>query len=342
MASRRQQRSFALNHIPPLPFPHGLEYPLGPRMHLGVVHPRLEARGRRLPHSPRSRSRVNLRVLRPLTRRPQGQPSPLRTPHRRPGVQGIFSTSRVQAPHGWPMVHYSMATGFRIARGCCLALSAFCPGCVSSATPQCPVFFYLIPSPALSPRPAVSRSLGVVVRPLTHCFSGPAPSSHPSCCFYTPPGRQQPSGAGPQDPHPSGDNFVLIERVVPIPSPCPALMVLLLTNVESAPWGYRSFENILMANPFGEAAERILINEWTLETHDLATLPAQDEEPTGALNYLLTCNFEGVSAISKICHVIQPLSHEVELHARGVKVDGSALTAQVEALGQFLNEDKNN
>ena len=79
----------SVNHIPPLPIPHGLEYPLGSQMHLGVVHPRLEARGRPFPRSPRSRSRVNLRVLRPLTRGPQGQPSPLRTPHGRPGVQGF-------------------------------------------------------------------------------------------------------------------------------------------------------------------------------------------------------------------------------------------------------------
>ena len=117
----------SVNHIPPLPIPHGLEYPLGSRMHFGVVHPRLEARGRPFPRSPRSCSRVNLRVLRPLTRGPQRQPSPLRTRHGRPGVQGIFPTSRGQAPHGWPMVYHSMATGFPIPRGCCLALSASLP-----------------------------------------------------------------------------------------------------------------------------------------------------------------------------------------------------------------------
>ena len=80
MDSHRRQRSIALNHIPPLPIPHGLEYPLGSRMHLCVVHSWLKARGRPFPRSPRSRSRVNPRVLRPLTRAPQGQPSPLRTP----------------------------------------------------------------------------------------------------------------------------------------------------------------------------------------------------------------------------------------------------------------------
>ena len=96
-----------------------------------------------------------------------------------------------------------------------------------------------------------------------------------------------------------------------------------------------------MVNQFGEAAERILIHEWRPETHDLATLPAQVEQLTGALNYLQTFNFEAVSAISEIRLVIQALSRELELHARGVQVDGSALTARVEALGQLLNEVNN-
>ena len=110
------------------------------------------------------------------------------------------------------------------------------------------------------------------------------------------------------------------------------------TNMESAPWGNRSFERIRMVNRFGEAAERILIRDWTPETHDLATLPAQVEELTVALNYLQTFDFEAASAISKIREVIQALSLELEIHARGVQADGSALTARVEALGQLLNE----
>ena len=151
--SPRRQRSISLCQ-PHSTTPHlsGLEYPLGSRMHLGVVHPRLEARGRPFPRSPRSRSRVNLRVLRPLTRRPQVQPSPLRTPHGCPGVQGIFPTSRGQAPHGWPMVDHSMATGFPIPRGCCLALSA-------SRPIPCPVPVRHIPSPSLSPRPVPQGNL---------------------------------------------------------------------------------------------------------------------------------------------------------------------------------------
>ena len=169
-------------------------------MHLGVVHPRREARGRPFPRSPRSRSRVSLRVLRPLTRGPQGQPSPLRTPHGRPGVQGICPTSRGQAPHGWPMVHHSMATGFPIPRGRCLALSASHP---------------------------------IPCSPLTHPVTGPLPVScgfpiprgccaapfHPSSRVYTPGGRQQPCGAGPLDPHPSGDRFVRLALVPDFPPP---------------------------------------------------------------------------------------------------------------------------
>ena len=213
--SRRRQRSFALNHIPLLPIPHGLEYPLGSRMHLVVIHPRLEARGRPFPRSPRSCSRVNLRVLRPLTRGPQGQPSPLWTPHGCPGVQGILPTSRYQAPHGWPMVHHSMATGSPITRGCCSALS-----------------FTLIHNPAMSrcpfatschptlPIPRVfSRSPGAVVRPLPPSLPCPVPFSHPSSCVYTPVGHQQPSGAGPLDPLPSRDRFVCLARVASNPPP---------------------------------------------------------------------------------------------------------------------------
>ena len=76
MDSRRRQRSIALSHIPPLPIPHGLEYPLGSRMYLVVIHPQPEARGRPFACSPRSHPRVNLCVSRPLTRKPQSQPSP--------------------------------------------------------------------------------------------------------------------------------------------------------------------------------------------------------------------------------------------------------------------------
>ena len=87
-----------------------------------------------------------------------GQPSPLRTPHGRPGVQGVFSTSRGQAPHGWPMVHHPMATGFLIPRGCCLALSVPLP--IPCSIPLCH-----IPSRAHFQRPVDSLPRRAVVRP---------------------------------------------------------------------------------------------------------------------------------------------------------------------------------
>ena len=187
-------------------------------MHLGVVHARQEARGRPFPRSPRSLSRVNPDVLRPLTRGPQGQPSPLRTPHGRLGVQSIFLTSRGQVPHGWPMVHQSAMTGFPIARSCCSVFSASPHPLVrnraTSRSPvPCPVpDLGLFPASrafsfssgcrvALAPRPSMSRPL------------------LPSSRVHTPPGRQQPCGAGPLDPHPSGDRFVRLARVAPFPPP---------------------------------------------------------------------------------------------------------------------------
>ena len=132
-------------------------------MHLVLVHPRLEARGRPFSRSPGFRSRVNLRVLRPLTRGPHGQPSPLRTPHGRPGAQGIFPTSRGQAPHGWPMVHDSMAAGFPVPRGCCLALFV--------------ALFSLL---------YFVRNLALSRSPFPHLVSDPLPES---CGFPIPRGR---------------------------------------------------------------------------------------------------------------------------------------------------------
>ena len=197
MDSRRRQRNIAHNHIPPLPIPQRLEYALGSRMYLVVVHPRLESRGQPFPRSPRSRSRVNLRVLRPLTRGPQGQPSPLRTLHRRPGVQNIFPTFGRQVPRGWTTVPHFMASGVPFPRGCCFALSI--------------TRFSLLRSVR---NPAMSHS------PLRHPVTGTVPAPQPSSRAYTPPGRKQPSGAGSLDPHLSGDRFVLPARVAPIRSPC--------------------------------------------------------------------------------------------------------------------------
>ena len=61
------------------------------------------------------------------------------------------------------------------------------------------------PSPVPRPRPI----------PLGCCAAPSLPSSR----VYTPPGRQQPCGAAPLDPHPSGDRFVRLARVAPLPPP---------------------------------------------------------------------------------------------------------------------------
>ena len=67
------------------------------------------------------------------------------------------------------------------------------------------------PPPSLSPVP----------RPRPNPLGCLAAPSHPSSRVYTPPGRQQPCGAGPLDPHPSGDRFVRLARVAPFPPPSP-------------------------------------------------------------------------------------------------------------------------
>ena len=176
MDSRRPERSIALNHIPHIAIRHRLAYTIGSRMQLVVVHPRLEARGRPFSCSPRCRSRVNLRVLRPLTRGPQGQPSPMQTPHTRPGVQGIFPISRGQVPHGWPMVPDSMATSFRMPRGCCMApvaadASLLCSNRFATPRARSP---HPVPGPAPAPGPPPS------LVPVPHPVFIPHRDLHPS------------------------------------------------------------------------------------------------------------------------------------------------------------------
>ena len=101
-----------------------------------------------------------------------------------------------------------MATGFPIARRCCLALS------VSHPIPWSP-----LPHPVTGPLPA-SRVFSIP----RGCCAAPF---HHSSRVFTPPGRQQPCGAGPPDPHQSGDRFVLLALVAPFPPlplspvPCP-------------------------------------------------------------------------------------------------------------------------
>ena len=58
-----------------------------------------------------------------------------------------------------------------------------------------------------------------VSRPRSNPLGWCAAPSHPSSRVYTPPGRQQPCGAGPLDPHPSGDGFVRLARVAPLLPP---------------------------------------------------------------------------------------------------------------------------
>ena len=58
-----------------------------------------------------------------------------------------------------------------------------------------------------------------VPRPRPNPLGCCAAPSHPSSRVYTPSGRQQPCGAGPLDPHPSGDRFVRLARVAPLPPP---------------------------------------------------------------------------------------------------------------------------
>ena len=71
--------------------------------------------------------------------------------------------------------------------------------------------------------PFPPMSLSPVPRPWSKPLGCLAAPSHPSSRVYTPPGRQQPRGAGPLDPHPSGDRFVRLARVAPFlpPSPVP-------------------------------------------------------------------------------------------------------------------------
>ena len=69
--------------------------------------------------------------------------------------------------------------------------------------------------PRVAPFPPFSH----VPRPRSNPLGCCAAPSHPSSRVYTPPGRQQPCGAGPMDPLPSGDRFVRLARVAPLPPP---------------------------------------------------------------------------------------------------------------------------
>ena len=173
-------------------------------MYLVAVHPLLRPRGRPFPRSSRSRSRVNLRVLQSLTRGPQGQPSPLQTPHGCPGVQGIFGASRGKVRHGWPTVPDTMATGFPFPRGCCLALSVaefsllrFVGNpAMSFPPPHLTRDRFVLPARVPLSNPLVflspvSRYQGDVVRSLPQPLPGPVPAPYPANRAYKPPGRRE-------------------------------------------------------------------------------------------------------------------------------------------------------
>ena len=129
---------------------------------------------------------MNLPAIWSLTRGPQGQPSPLRTPHGRPRFQNIIRTSHGQSPHGWPLVYLFMATGLPVPCGCyCCPLLLSAP-CAPVASPHLPSPYSHTLAPPVSPLPGP-------------CPMSPHPAPFPSLCDSTPPGCQQPFGAGPKD-----------------------------------------------------------------------------------------------------------------------------------------------
>ena len=163
--SRCRQRSIALNHIPPLHIPHGLEYPLGSRMHLGVVDLRLEARGRPFPRSPRPRSPMNPRVLRSFTR--DLSVNPHSCGHLRAVLK--FRTFFRLPVVRLPMVGPWFTTPWRLVSQSHGAVARYFlpPLFPWFAGPRRPIPLCHIPSPitAYSPRPVLSGSHGAVVQP---------------------------------------------------------------------------------------------------------------------------------------------------------------------------------
>ena len=109
------------------------------------------------PRCPGSRSHVNPRLLRLLTQGPQAKPSPLRKPHGRARVQGIFPTSLGQVTHGSPPVPHSMPTTFPMPRGCCMASMPSVLPCSARIFLQPPFPVHPILSLALPPRPVSHR-----------------------------------------------------------------------------------------------------------------------------------------------------------------------------------------
>ena len=151
---------------------------------------------------------MNLRVLRPLNQGTSGStltPADTSRPSRRSGHFPDFP---------WPgspwLAHGSPLHGVWFPNPMGLLFSAF-------GLPSHPMSRSPLPHPVTGPIPT---SRGFPIPP--GCRAAPF---HPTSRVYTPPGRQQPSGTGPLDPHPSGDRFVRVARVAPFlpppPSPVP-------------------------------------------------------------------------------------------------------------------------
>ena len=133
----------------------------------------------------------------PLTREPTC------TPALDPGASGSAFTPADNARPSrslghfpdfpWPgspwLAHSSPLHGDWFPSATGLMLGAFCRA--------------IFPAPFCWPPRAVPLPLPLPV-------SCPVPAPHSSSRVHTPPGRQQPSGAGTLDPHPFGDRFVLL------------------------------------------------------------------------------------------------------------------------------------
>ena len=188
-------------------------------MHLVFVHPRLEVRG--FPRNPLTRESTCTQAIHPGASGSTLTPADNSRESSPPGhsLDSLWSGAPLLA-HGAPLHGDWLPNPTGLLLG--VFLWPISPCSDQFATLPCPVPLCDIPSLAQSPRPVVSPARGAVSVALATALTWPVTSSHPSCRIYTPPDRQQPSGAGPLDPHPSRHRFVLLAGVLPIPSPVPA------------------------------------------------------------------------------------------------------------------------
>ena len=157
------------------------------------------------------------------------------------GAFGLPSHPMLHSPMPHPVTGpFPSSRGLPTPPGCCAALVR----CPSPSRPLFPSSRVYTPSGRqqpcgagpLDPLPSGDRFVRLArVAPSPPPPLSPVPQPRPiplGCCaapphslsrVYTPPGRQQPCGAGPLDPHPSGDRFVRLARVAPLP-PRPLLL----------------------------------------------------------------------------------------------------------------------